>query len=62
MLEKNMKILTCLILVAVSTLSSMVAFVDVISFNHTESAPIIMLLLGLTLIGIAGTVKRRVYE
>ena len=59
MLEKNMKTLATLFFVALSALFSMAGFINIISFNRIESAPIVMLLLGLTLIGVAGTVKRR---
>lgn len=60
MLENNMKILATLFFVTLSALASMTGVINILAFNRYESAPIIMLLLGVTLIGIAATVRRRV--
>lgn len=54
-----MKIFISLLLVIVSAISSMVGFINTVSFNHTDSAPVIMFLLGLILIGVAGTIRHR---
>lgn len=59
MLEKNMKILATVFLVIVSALFSMTGFINIVSLNHVESAPVIMLLFGLTLILIAGTARHK---
>lgn len=56
-----MKILATVFLVAVSALFSMAGFIHIIAFDQIESTPIIMLVSGvLTLIVIAGTLKRRI--